>query len=230
MGAFPVFLVAILPCFVHSTFTEGILSQEFLAFEKQFNRTYSSNDERLNRNEIFKANLDQIKQHNSQDDVSYTMGINQFSDMTGKWHDLLSLLKWETFLKPITFSRGRVSGKIFGGLCQDRSNSVTGVWLCRHSPKLAIRCRLEKKPCHQPCQKPRQLRVLLGICCCGTDWKLLVTGNREYDHPLSPRALVVYAQSNGMWGNWRLPWSHSWNGFPVDLQFWHCEVGWRWNH
>ena len=84
MGAFVAFLVAILPCFVHSTFTEDILSQEFLTFEKQFNRTYSSNDERLNRNKIFEANLDQIKQHNSQDGVSYTMGINQFSDMTGK--------------------------------------------------------------------------------------------------------------------------------------------------
>ena len=86
MRPFSELLLVILPCFVPNILAaqESILSQEFLSFEKQFNRIYSSKEERLARHGIFNANLVLIKQHNNKPGVSYKMGVNQFSDMTGK--------------------------------------------------------------------------------------------------------------------------------------------------
>jgi len=55
---------------------------EFLAFEKRFGKIYSTQAERHLRFQTFKENLKSIHQHNSRNDVTYTQGINQFTDLS----------------------------------------------------------------------------------------------------------------------------------------------------
>ena len=49
----------------------------------RFNKVYESETERNRRFEVFRQNLAEIRQHNSQPDVTYIKGINQFADLTG---------------------------------------------------------------------------------------------------------------------------------------------------
>jgi len=57
---------------------------QFLNFETKFNKVYGSEEERIQRFEVFRQNLVEISLHNSRQDVSYTKGINQFSDLTAE--------------------------------------------------------------------------------------------------------------------------------------------------
>jgi len=54
---------------------------EFREFEIKYNKMYSSPQERKARYEVFVKNLAEIRSHNSKPNVSWTMGINQFTDM-----------------------------------------------------------------------------------------------------------------------------------------------------
>jgi len=56
--------------------------RDFLEFEHRFNKVYETETERNRRFEVFRQNLAEIRQHNSQQDVSYIKGINQFADLT----------------------------------------------------------------------------------------------------------------------------------------------------
>jgi len=56
--------------------------RDFLEFEHRFNKVYDTETERNRRFEVFRQNLAEIRQHNSQQDVSYIKGINQFADLT----------------------------------------------------------------------------------------------------------------------------------------------------
>ena len=60
-------------------------ASEFSLFQTQFNKVYSSEQERQNRYLIFTQNLAKIQSHNSKPNVSWTMGIKQFTDMTGRY-------------------------------------------------------------------------------------------------------------------------------------------------
>lgn len=55
--------------------------KQFTTFISDYGKTYSTAD-MFPRYNIFKANLDAVLEHNSQEGVSYTQGINQFSDLT----------------------------------------------------------------------------------------------------------------------------------------------------
>jgi len=59
-----------------------IEQKDFAEFQSKFGKTYKSEDERKERLAIFNQNLDKIQRHNSIPNVSWTMGVNQFSDMT----------------------------------------------------------------------------------------------------------------------------------------------------
>ena len=60
----------------------------FRHFENQFNKVYSSTKERQERFAIFAKNMAKIQSHNSKPNVSWKMGVNQYSDMTGKMNEL----------------------------------------------------------------------------------------------------------------------------------------------
>ena len=74
-------------------FVDGSLRQQraFTDFQSQFAKTYKSEDEKNERFAIFKQNLDKIENHNIKPGVSWQMGVNKFTDMTGK-HFLHSLM------------------------------------------------------------------------------------------------------------------------------------------
>lgn len=63
--------------------TEKQYQSEFSRYVKTFNKKYLL-DDFFNRYEIFKSNLDLIQLHNSQAGQTSTMGVNQFTDMTGE--------------------------------------------------------------------------------------------------------------------------------------------------
>ena len=52
----------------------------FDKFKTNFNKKYSSEEEKI-RFEIFKMNVDEISVHNSKPQITYKLGINEFSDM-----------------------------------------------------------------------------------------------------------------------------------------------------
>ena len=56
--------------------------KSFLSFQKRFNKIYPSETELQQRFEIFKENVITIFQHNLEKNENYTMGINQFTDLT----------------------------------------------------------------------------------------------------------------------------------------------------
>ena len=58
--------------------------EEFLLFKDRFNKIYASNEDFSARFEIFKANMRSILKHNSVPDQNFTLGINQFSDLTSE--------------------------------------------------------------------------------------------------------------------------------------------------
>ena len=56
--------------------------QQFSNFIDRFERKYDSIDEFENRFQIFRTNLRNIVIHNSDHAQNFTMGINQFTDLT----------------------------------------------------------------------------------------------------------------------------------------------------
>ena len=56
--------------------------KSFLSFQKNFNKIYPSETELQQRFQIFKENVITIFQHNLEKKENYTMGINQFTDLT----------------------------------------------------------------------------------------------------------------------------------------------------
>lgn len=55
---------------------------EFNRFKNKFNKVYNSDQEHAYRMAVFAKNLEDIISHNSRNDVTYILGVNQFSDMT----------------------------------------------------------------------------------------------------------------------------------------------------
>jgi KDEL-tailed cysteine endopeptidase len=61
---------------------EKTLWNRFTSFQERFNKVYSTLEELETRFDIFKANLRDIIDHNSIPNQNFTLGINQFTDLT----------------------------------------------------------------------------------------------------------------------------------------------------
>lgn len=69
------------PLFAEAAPSELVLQDMFTAFMKQYGKKYS-HDEFASRFSTFKANMEVIRLHNTQANASYTMGVNEFADLT----------------------------------------------------------------------------------------------------------------------------------------------------
>jgi len=59
------------------------IEAEFIKFIAKYGRSYASKDQMSQRFEVFKQNYEVIEAHNRLGDaVPFTMGVNQFTDMT----------------------------------------------------------------------------------------------------------------------------------------------------
>jgi len=58
--------------------------KEFILFRNRFNKVYASDEDFFSRFEVFKSNMRSIIQHNSIPGQNFTLGINQFSDLTAE--------------------------------------------------------------------------------------------------------------------------------------------------
>jgi C1A family cysteine protease len=52
------------------------------AFKSQFGKSYNSEDEEAQRKEVFVENFAQISEHNKAGTAKYSLGVNQFADLT----------------------------------------------------------------------------------------------------------------------------------------------------
>merc|ERR1712004_441653 len=57
------------------------LNTQWEAYQLQYSRQYDAQEE-FYRRELWEMNLECIEAHNSQPGVTYTMGVNSFTDMT----------------------------------------------------------------------------------------------------------------------------------------------------
>nr|CAD1842288.1 unnamed protein product [Ananas comosus var. bracteatus] len=58
------------------------MMKRFEEWMAEYGRVYKDNDEKMRRFQIFKNNVNHIETFNSRNGNSYTLGINQFTDMT----------------------------------------------------------------------------------------------------------------------------------------------------
>merc|ERR1712051_329877 len=67
-------------------FTASALADQysFESYQINFEKEYSSPKEYVQRKAIFESNVNEILKHNKMKGVSYTKGINKFTDMTQK--------------------------------------------------------------------------------------------------------------------------------------------------
>jgi len=65
-------------------FTLFAVATTFLNWASQYNKTYSNVTEQAYRESIFNANVRKINEHNSNGTYTWTMGLNQFADLTGE--------------------------------------------------------------------------------------------------------------------------------------------------
>jgi len=92
-------------------FTEEEYRREFSGWMTQFEKTYET-EELFYRYDVFKSNMDLIATHNADTTQKYTMGVNQFSDMTadefGRVH-MSGMLEKETSTQPIKEGKAQCS-------------------------------------------------------------------------------------------------------------------------
>lgn len=55
---------------------------QFIDFTARFGKSYASKDLHDDKFEVFQQNLRFIENHNAKEEMSFKMGINQFSDLT----------------------------------------------------------------------------------------------------------------------------------------------------
>jgi len=80
-----IFIVAI----IFAQIALGDATPEFSEFIKAFNKTYETKNEMMYRYDVFVKNLEMIAKHNAEGH-SWTMGINEFADMT--WNEFKTRL------------------------------------------------------------------------------------------------------------------------------------------
>jgi len=88
---FPLFLVSLFFATTNSQASSNLRGsalgeinhwKEFSLFRQRFNKDYSSNEDLESRFEAFRSNMISIIQHNAVSEQNFTLGINQFSDLT----------------------------------------------------------------------------------------------------------------------------------------------------
>jgi len=60
------------------------VDDNFDNYQKKHAKTYASEEEKSYRAQVFKENIQKIKQHNSNTNKTYTQGVNEFTDMTNE--------------------------------------------------------------------------------------------------------------------------------------------------
>lgn len=76
---------------ISSTKTKNAIDLRWIEFKEKFNKVYASQEEDQMRFQLFAKRVQQVDLHNSQPLVSYTRGLNNFSDRTSD--ELSSLFK-----------------------------------------------------------------------------------------------------------------------------------------
>lgn len=87
--------------------------KKFTSFQQQFNKVYSNLDEVERRFTIFKNNLKTITTHNSLFNQNFTLGVNQFTDLTS-----------DEFRKQYTTN---IDTKVSNYGCKTFTNSTTNI-------------------------------------------------------------------------------------------------------
>ena len=72
----------VLPNLILSAEDPLLFEARFQAYTSAFGKVYASDAERAQRIKNFAATLAQIEKHNGRSDVTYSLGVNQFSDWT----------------------------------------------------------------------------------------------------------------------------------------------------
>jgi len=62
--------------------TDAAYSSLFSEFKEKFPRTYANASEEATRLKNFKVNIDFIREHNNDKSQTFTVGMNQFGDLT----------------------------------------------------------------------------------------------------------------------------------------------------
>jgi len=74
---------------VFAIICSSALADQFGKYQSEFGKQYTSPKEYVQRKAIFEANLKEIEKHNENRANTYTMGVNQFTDMTQNEFDAL---------------------------------------------------------------------------------------------------------------------------------------------
>ena len=74
---------------VFAIICSSALADQFGKYQTEFGKQYTSPKEHVQRKAIFEANLKEIEKHNENRANTYTMGVNQFTDMTQNEFDAL---------------------------------------------------------------------------------------------------------------------------------------------
>jgi len=64
------------------TLDGALLDERFTAWSQAWSKTYATSEERASRLRNFAVTLAQVEAHNARSDVSWQMGLNEFSDWT----------------------------------------------------------------------------------------------------------------------------------------------------
>ncbi|XP_050229864.1 ervatamin-B-like [Mercurialis annua] len=83
MNIFAIFvLITLLSAYLCISESSSDISKLFETWCKEHGKTYGSEEEKLQRMQVFEDNYEYVKQHNSKGNTSYTLGLNPFSDLT----------------------------------------------------------------------------------------------------------------------------------------------------
>ena len=68
--------------FLRSQFNKDGIDQLFNLYLARYSKSYSTKEEYLQRRAVFERQFNLVQEHNAQNGVSYTLGLNKFSDLT----------------------------------------------------------------------------------------------------------------------------------------------------
>jgi len=139
----------------------------FTAWVNEYGKSYETS-EFFNRFNIFKANLDTIREHNAKND-SWTMGMNEFGDMT--WAEFQSIYVGGT--KPVP--REYIRSKNYAKESSSRSIPASLDWRTKNAVT--------------PVKNQGQ---------CGSCWAFSTTGSVEGAHAISTGNLVSLSEQQLM--------------------------------
>jgi len=160
-------------------FSEVEYKSSFSDFTKKFNKQYVV-DEYSMRYGIFKANLDLITKHNADSNSGFTLGVNQFADLT--------LSEFNSMYKGLTVNHVPTSTGVNIEIPPQYSTTCTGA---------PTSCNWVNQGAVTGIKNQGQ---------CGSCWSFSTTGSTEGGHFLSTGSLVSLSEQNlmdcsGSYGN-----------------------------